>query len=98
MSFSDKSLSRDQQMPVGSTAGITGVGMSTWWRYATADAAATVETAGYFNNARSRLAVGDSIDAVMVIGGTPVKKSYVVLTVPAAGSNITIGIATATAG
>ena len=65
--------------------------------FGTPDAAATVETSGYFNAARGRLAKGDIIMAAMVIDGTPVLKNYVVTAVPASG-NVTIALQTATAG
>jgi H2-forming N5,N10-methylenetetrahydromethanopterin dehydrogenase-like enzyme len=65
------------------------------------DAGATVETAGYFNNARGRLFLGDIIHAVVAhpgtVPGTPIRKGYVVTAVPATG-NVLIAIATVTAG
>ncbi|MBV1707419.1 MAG: hypothetical protein KGQ37_09460 [Hyphomicrobiales bacterium] len=69
--------------------------------YATADVAATVETAGYFDAASQLLNVGDVIVAVMNagVGLVPVLKSYVVLTnAVATGGHITIGLATTVAG
>ncbi len=62
----------------------------------TADAAATVETAAYFDAAYLRLPKGTIIDAVMAVGGTPVRKSYVVTASSASG--VTIALQTATAG
>lgn len=97
MSFCSRALVRFKQGPVGSTAGAAKANQSSGFAYATDDAAATVETAGYFNNARSLLSVGDFIAAVCAASGTPVLKNYVVLTVPATG-NVTIGLATTTAG
>lgn len=97
MSFTTRALARISQIPVGSAAGAATAQQCSVFRYATADAAATVETAGYFNNARAQLAVGDVIIATMVATGTPVLKNYVVLTVPASG-NVTIGLQTTTAG
>lgn len=98
MSLSLQSLRRELQTPVGSAGGAVTQTQISKWLYGTADAAATVEAAGYFNGARSYLTVGDAIDAVMATGGTPVRKSYVVLTVPAAGSNVTIGLQTTSSG
>ncbi len=74
--------------------------MLSQWGYVTADTAATVETAGYFNAANGGAVVnvvkGDIIDAVMNIGGTPVMKSYIVT---AAGpSSVTIALQSTTAG
>jgi hypothetical protein len=97
MSFSAKSLARAQQVPVGSTAGAAQAKLCSRFLYATDDAAATVETAGYFNGARALLTPGDLIFACMANSGTPVLKGYVVLTVPASG-NVTIGLLTTTAG
>lgn len=42
----------------------------TLWHYTTPDAAATVDTAGYFNLASSMLRVGDVIIANVDTGGT----------------------------
>lgn len=67
------------------------------WGYATADAAATVETAGYFNAAASLVSKGDAIDAIMVLGGAPVRKSYVVTSANGV-TPVTIGLLTTTAG
>ncbi len=69
--------------------------------YATADTAAVVETAGYFDAASLLLNVGDAIVAVMNagVGLVPVLKHYVVLTnAVATGGHITIGLATIVAG
>lgn len=101
MTFYSGALGRiNNPMLVGTTAGAaksTGVTTTSTWRYATDDAAATVETAGYFNNARSQLQVGDVIQATMAMGGTPVLKHYVVTAVPASG-NVTVALQTTTAG
>ncbi len=43
----------------------------TLWHYTTADLAADVDTAGYFNNASDMLRVGDMIMANVDTGGTP---------------------------
>jgi hypothetical protein len=97
MTFFLGALQRLHQNLSGTTAGAAKTTTSSLWRYATDDAAATVETAGYFNSARGLLTVGDAINASMVLAGTPVVKNYVVLTVPVSG-NVTITIAQATAG
>ena len=100
MTFSNKSLRRvDSQTVVGDATGAATSRQISTFAYATDDAAATVETAGYFNTARDkgRLSVGSIILASMVNGGTPVLKAYVCLTVPATG-NVTIGLQTTTAG
>ncbi|MEW5727048.1 MAG: hypothetical protein AB1918_04405 [Pseudomonadota bacterium] len=43
----------------------------TLWHYTTADAAATVDTTGYFNAAVDMLRAGDIIIANVETGGTP---------------------------
>jgi hypothetical protein len=43
----------------------------TLWHYTTADVAADVDTAGYFNSASDMLRVGDIIVANVDTGGTP---------------------------
>ncbi|MCA0425415.1 MAG: hypothetical protein LCH61_19240 [Proteobacteria bacterium] len=97
MAFSAKSLARVQQLVVGDASGNPTASTISAFRYATADAAATVETAGYFNGARALLTVGSIIVSVMAIGGTPVLKSYVVTAVPASG-NVTVALQATTAG
>jgi len=89
MAYNDKALSRQS---VGAAHEV-GVGNATSeWRYNTADVPVVVETAGYWNGARSRLVKGDVISAVMTItGATPIHKRYVILTVPATG-NITFAV------
>ena len=67
------------------------------WGYATADTAATVEGGGYFNPAPTILAKGDIIEAVMVLGGTPVHKTYVVTSASGAAT-VVIALQTTTAG
>lgn len=57
--------------------------------YATADAAATVTTAGYFNDARYKLSVNDLIICMCVVGGTGVLVYAKVTAAPAAG-NVTV--------
>jgi hypothetical protein len=42
----------------------------TLWHYSTTDAAATVDSAGYFNNAADMLRVGDILIANVETGGT----------------------------
>ena len=97
MTYSPKSLVRGLQIPVGETTGLPGATQITKWAYATKDAAATVETAGYFNSARARLTVGDTIDCTFAQGGTPIHKMLRVLTVPASG-DVTVGQSSVTAG
>lgn len=99
MALSLQSLKRHGTQPaVGSTAGTPNLNQISSFVYATDDAAAVVEAAGYFNAARGLMTVGSIIQAVMAIGGgTPVHKNYVVTAVPNSG-NVTIAIQTVTAG
>lgn len=75
------------------------VGTKTYslWHYVTPDTAATVEAANYFNSATSLLRKADVIEAVMVTGGTPVTKRYIVTSVDDAAT-VTIALQTTTAG
>lgn len=66
------------------------------WTYMTPDAVATVETAGYFNDARPRLKKGEQIHCSMVIDGSTVGRTYIVTAAPASG-NVTIAPFSATA-
>lgn len=43
----------------------------TLWHYTTADAAATIDTAGYFNGASDMVRVGDMVLANVDTGGSP---------------------------
>lgn len=97
MTLSLKSLVRLRQVPVGSAAGAAQAKQISIWLHATDEAAATVETAGFFNNARTLLAKGDIIISTMANGGTAVVKTYVAAAVPSTG-NVTIAVQTATAG
>lgn len=64
--------------------------------FATADAEATVATAGYFNDGRAQLSKGDVIVASVAIDDTPDTRTYVVTAAPATG-NVTVALSTATA-
>ncbi|OCC01840.1 hypothetical protein BA190_26880 [Labrys sp. WJW] len=101
MSFCAKALRRlDSQTPVGDAAGNATSTLVQTSTYATNDAAATVETAGYFNAARDagRVSKGDIILATMVNAGTPVLKAYVVTAAPVPTGNVTIALAATAAG
>jgi hypothetical protein len=68
------------------------------WSFVTTDAAATVEAANYFN-AQTDMQKGDIIDAVMAVGGTPVRKMYVLTAgIGSGGAANTIALATTAAG
>lgn len=45
---------------------------ATLWHYTSTDSAATINTAGYFNDAADRMRVNDIILSVSATGGTPV--------------------------
>lgn len=68
-----------------------------FYKYATKDAAATVTTAGYFNDARSKLKVNDVIECMAVAGGTGDHLVLRVTAAPATG-NVTVAADTAAAG
>ena len=61
MAYTASSLSR--------VAGASGFSM---WHYSTADTIATVNTAGYFNDAAGMIKVNDYMVIVTSTGGTPV--------------------------
>lgn len=89
MPFSVKNLNRVAEG--GETPGNTSPGnRQTLWIYATNDAVSVVEAANYFNPARPQgMAKGDLIDAAIAVGGTIVRKDYVV-TAGGHGVNVTI--------
>ena len=60
-----------------------------FYKYATPDAAATVIAAGYFNDARDKLAVNDIIECVCVATGTGDRVVVRVTAVPSSG-NVTV--------
>lgn len=91
MAFTAKALVRINQVVVGNAAGAATARQISLHAYATDDAPAVVEGAGYFNNARLRFVAGDMIDAAMTLGGTPVTKRYIVTASPATG-NVTIAL------
>ena len=93
MALVTTALVKDNDTGIPLSAGV----MVNAWLYATPDAAATVEAAGYFNNARAKLKKNDLLRAVMVTGGVCVIKQYVFSAVPASG-NVTITLQTTTAG
>jgi hypothetical protein len=98
MALSLKSLARQGvQSVVGLAAGTASSRQISLFLYSTDDAAATVETAGYWNGARALLAAGDQVAATMAAGGTPVLKLYVFTSVPSTG-NVVAALQTTTAG
>jgi hypothetical protein len=99
MAFAPKALVRmAHPAPVGLATGLPKAAQISMFLYGTDDAAATVETAAYFNSARAQLNVGDIILATMAHAGTPVTKQYVVTAAPKTTGNVTIAIQTVTAG
>lgn len=94
MTFAPKCCRRlDSQTPVGNTSGAATSTQISKYVYATQDAPAAVEAAGYFNGLRDMgaLTPGCTIEASMTLAATPVMKQYVVLTVPPTG-NVTVGL------
>ncbi len=69
-----------------------------FYKYGTPDAPATVIAAGYFNALRTKpLRVGDVIDAVCSVNGTPDRISMLITAVPAS-ADITVAINTDASG
>jgi hypothetical protein len=98
MALSLKSLARQGvQAVVGVAGGTASARQVSLFLYATDDAAATVETAGYWNGARALLQNGDQVAATMAAAGTPILKHYVFTSVPATG-NVVAALQTTTAG
>lgn len=62
-----------------------------WYKYATADAGATVIAAGYFNGARDKLKVNDVVDCLVVADGVGDLVTVVMTAVPASG-NVTVAV------
>lgn len=98
MSFCLSALQRTfQANAVGAATGVVKpTSTRSLWTYSTDDAAATVEAAGYFNDAAKQLAVGDVVMCVMAFSGTPVLKSYVVTV--NTGSAVTVVLQATAAG
>lgn len=61
--------------PAGTGLGVKNICL---WHYATNDAAAAVEAAGFFNSMANDLPVGSIIFASLDLDGTPTAKQYVV--------------------
>lgn len=80
MAFQARSLCLYNSVPYGS-----GGARVDFFNYATADAAATVIAAGYFNAARAKLKVNDVITAMTSAGGTGDVLQLRVTAVPASG-------------
>lgn len=98
MAFAPKALVRKGavQIPVGTVAGLTNQRLVSQFGYATDDAAATVEGAGYFNAAAGELLRGSTIVVIAAFAGTPIRKEYVVTA--NTGTVVTIALQTTTAG
>ena len=71
------------------SAVVTPLKQVSWYTYATADANATMLTAGYFNDARAKLKVNDVILCMSVANGTGVFNALTVTAAPATG-NVTV--------
>lgn len=80
MAFKIEQLKRRSQLHLP-----TAKRVASFWDHATEDAVATVMAAGYFNDARHHLEVGDAIFSKAGIGGTAVFAVLNVTAVPASG-------------
>lgn len=86
MAFDDKSMrghSRGAALPTANSRSLRD------WRYVTNDDHATVAAAGYFNNHRAFIGVGDTVLASVDLDGTPQLRLYMFNAVPASG-NVTV--------
>jgi hypothetical protein len=63
-----------------------------FYKYASPDAAATIVAAGYFNNVRDKLKVGDIIEAVALAGGATADRLDLVVTAVPATGNVTVAV------
>jgi len=70
-------------------AGASGMSL---WHYSTADTIATVNTAGYFNDAIGMIAKNDVIIAVTSTGGTPVVSLVYAKDVSSSAIDVTDGL------
>lgn len=71
--------------------------MVTDWRYVTNDDAATVETAGHFNDLASKLQKGSMIFCSLDLDGTPTSRIYMVTGIAAGVVTVAKLVATAAA-
>jgi len=71
------------------TATLAGNRQVSWYNYATNDTASEVVAAGYFNDARNTVKVGDCVDAIVDIDGTIDRISFRFTAVPSTG-NVTV--------
>jgi len=85
MTFKIRSLALYASVPYDTNKSVR------FYKYATIDAAATVLTAGYFNDARDKLQVNDVIECVTSAGGTGDRIVVRVTAVPSSG-NVTVTV------
>lgn len=91
MAYDPKSMVAMGIGPFLSTAANTYTGYKqNVFYYATTDAKATVQAAGYFNSAAALLKVGDLINATFGVGGTIGFMSYIVTA--NTGSAVTVAL------
>jgi hypothetical protein len=86
MAFNKRSLCLFNSTPYGTASKTVN-----WYGYATADAAATVVAAGYFNDARDKLKVNDVIMVMAVADGTGDWLLLKATAVPASG-DVTVAV------
>lgn len=97
MAFEPRSLALFNSCPYGPGGAVPAKNIN-FYNYATADAAATVTTAGYFNAARDKLELNDLIGAMCVADGTGDFVTLRVTAVPAAPGNVTVAADTGAVG
>lgn len=75
MAYDVKNIKR---FAIGATLGTGSTATAGLWHYKTNDAAATVETANYFNSLVGEMNVGDVIWASLAQATAPIGKTYTV--------------------
>ncbi|HEX9837126.1 MAG TPA: hypothetical protein VGB90_09745 [Alphaproteobacteria bacterium] len=87
MAYNAKQLARQT---IGAASATGASGTSSNFVYRTTEAITAVLAAGYWNSARGRFKVGDTIDAICSVGGTPTWSRLIVTSIPAAPSNVVV--------
>lgn len=85
MTFKIRSLALVASVPYDTNKSVN------FYKYATTDAAATVTTAGYFNDARDKLKVNDVIEVMTAANSTGDRLVVRVTAAPSSG-NVTVAV------
>lgn len=87
MALNNRALVQDASVPYAADTA-----PCNFYKYASADAAATIVAAGYFNNVRDKLKVGDIIEAVALAGTASADRLELVVTAAPATGNVTVAV------